>query len=69
MRRSADRAENPSAAVTIGAAFTLRTYDQLAQITALRAGFGISVVQDPIAHCNPALFPVLRTTLTAHLPV
>jgi DNA-binding transcriptional LysR family regulator len=50
-------------------AFTLRTDNHLAQIAAVRAGFGIGVVQDPIATRDPALMPVLRETFTAHLPV
>lgn len=50
-------------------AFTLRTDNHLAQIAAVRAGFGIGVVQDPIATRDPALVPVLRETFTAHLPV
>jgi DNA-binding transcriptional LysR family regulator len=50
-------------------AFTLRTDNHLAQIAAVRAGFGVGVVQDPIATRDPALVPVLRDTFTAHLPV
>ncbi|SDA36394.1 DNA-binding transcriptional regulator, LysR family [Sphingomonas sp. NFR15] len=49
--------------------FALRTDNQLAQVAAVRAGFGIGVVQDPIARRDPALFPVLRDTFIAHLPV
>jgi len=49
--------------------FALRTDNQLAQIAAVRAGFGIGVVQDPIASRDSALLPVLRDTFTAHLPV
>ncbi|MDV3456206.1 LysR family transcriptional regulator [Sphingomonas sp. HF-S4] len=49
--------------------FSLRTDNQLAQIAAVRAGFGIGVVQDPIARRDPALRPVLRDTFIAHLPV
>jgi DNA-binding transcriptional LysR family regulator len=49
--------------------FTLRTDNQLAQMAAVRAGFGIGVMQDPIARRDPALLPVLRDTFTAHLPV
>lgn len=50
-------------------ALSLRTDNHLAQIAAVRAGFGIGVVQDPIASRDPALVPVLRDTFTAHLPV
>jgi DNA-binding transcriptional LysR family regulator len=50
-------------------AFTLRTDNQLAQVAAVRAGFGIGVVQDPIASRDSALLPVLRERFTAHLPV
>ncbi|AOH82616.1 LysR family transcriptional regulator [Sphingomonas panacis] len=49
--------------------FALRTDNQLAQVAAVRAGFGIGVVQDPIANRDSALVPVLRDTFTAHLPV
>lgn len=49
--------------------FALRTDNQLAQIAAVRAGFGIGVVEDPIASRDPTLLPVLRDTFTAHLPV
>lgn len=49
--------------------FALRTDNQLAQVAAVRAGFGIGVVQDPIARRDPALVPVLRDKFTAHLPV
>ena len=49
--------------------FALRTDNQLAQIATVRAGFGIGVVQDPIASRDSALLPVLRDTFTAHLPV
>lgn len=50
-------------------AFALRTDNQLAQIAAVRAGFGIGVLQDPIAGRDPDLVPVLRAAFTAHLPV
>lgn len=49
--------------------FALRTDNQLAQVAAVRAGFGIGVVQDPIARRDPALVPVLRDAFTAYLPV
>ena len=49
--------------------FALRTDNQLAQVAAVRAGFGIGVVQDPIASRDPTLLPVLRDIFTAHLPV
>ncbi len=50
-------------------AFALRTDNQLAHIAAVRAGFGIGVLQDPIARRDPELLPVLREAFTAHLPV
>jgi DNA-binding transcriptional LysR family regulator len=50
-------------------AFALRTDNQLAQMAAVRAGFGVGVMQDPIALRDPTLVPVLRTAFTAHLPV
>ena len=43
-------------------AFALRTDNQIAQIAAVRAGFGIGVMQDPIARRDSALVPVLRDT-------
>ncbi|MGK6323131.1 LysR family transcriptional regulator [Sphingomonas sp. DT-51] len=49
--------------------FALRTDNQIAQVAAVRAGFGIGVVQDPIALHDPALMKVLRDTFVAHLPV
>lgn len=49
--------------------FALRTDNQLAQVAAVRAGFGIGVMQVPIAERDPALVPVLRETFAAHLPV
>ncbi|WP_010185673.1 LysR family transcriptional regulator [Sphingomonas sp. PAMC 26605] len=49
--------------------FTLRTDNQLAQLAAVRAGFGIGVMQDPIAARDPMLVPVLRETFVAYLPV
>lgn len=49
--------------------FRLRTDNQLAQIAAVRAGFGIGVVQDPIATRDAALRPVLRNTFIARMPV
>jgi DNA-binding transcriptional LysR family regulator len=49
-------------------AFALRTDNQLAQIAAVRAGFGIGVVQEPIACRDAALVPVLRDIYTAQLP-
>jgi DNA-binding transcriptional LysR family regulator len=50
-------------------AFALRTDNQLAQIAMVRAGFGVGVMQDPIASRDPALVPVLRDVFSAHLPV
>jgi DNA-binding transcriptional LysR family regulator len=49
--------------------FALRTDNQLAQIAMVRAGFGIGVLQDPIAIRDPELQPVLPELFTAHLPV
>lgn len=49
--------------------FALRTDNHLAQIAAVRAAFGIGVLQDPIAGRDPALRPVLRDVFIAHLPV
>ncbi len=49
--------------------FALRTDNQLAQIAAVRAAFGIGVLQDAIALRDPALRPVLRDAFIAHLPV
>jgi DNA-binding transcriptional LysR family regulator len=50
-------------------AFALRTDNQLAQIAMVRAGFGIGVVQQPIAARDPALAPILLEAFSAHLPV
>ncbi|WBQ19155.1 LysR family transcriptional regulator [Sphingobium yanoikuyae] len=50
-------------------AFALRTDNQLAQISMVRAGFGIGVLQVPIAIRDPGLKPVLPELFTAHLPV
>ena len=47
----------------------MRTDNQLAQLAAVRAGFGIGVVQEPIASRDRKLIPVLRDTFTAHLPI
>ena len=47
--------------------FALRTDNQLAQLAAVRAGFGVGGVQDPIARRDPALVPVLREAFSAHL--
>lgn len=49
--------------------FTLRTDNQLAQLAAVRAGFGIGVVQEPIASRHRELIHVLSDTFTAHLPI
>ncbi|MGR6330360.1 LysR family transcriptional regulator [Sphingomonas sp. XXL09] len=49
--------------------FALRTDNQLAQVAAVRAAFGIGVLQDPIANRDPALMPVLRGAFVARLPV
>ncbi len=48
-------------------AFALRTDNQLAQLAAVRAGFGIGLVQVEIARRNPALKPVLPDAFAAHL--
>nr|WP_317893396.1 LysR family transcriptional regulator [uncultured Sphingomonas sp.] len=50
-------------------AFTLRTDNQLAQVAAVRAGFRVGIVQDPIARRDPALVPVLRDAFVAYLDV
>ena len=47
----------------------LRTDYQLSQLAAVRAGFGVGLVQDPIAARDPALMPVLRDVFVAHLTV
>jgi DNA-binding transcriptional LysR family regulator len=49
--------------------FALRTDNHLAQVAAVRAGFGIGVLQDPIAGRDPGLVPILRDRFTAYLPV
>jgi len=49
--------------------FALRTDNQLAQLASIRAGFGVGIVQDPIARRDPMLVPVLRDAFTAHLDV
>ena len=49
--------------------FALRCDNQLAQLAAVRAGFGVGVVQDPIAKREPALARVLSGVFEAHLDV
>jgi DNA-binding transcriptional LysR family regulator len=49
--------------------FALRTDNHLAQIAAVRAAFGIGVLQDALAIRDPVLRPVLREAFIAHLPV
>ena len=48
-------------------AFTLRTDNHLAQLAAVRAGFGVGVMQDALARRDPALAPVLREVWTTRL--
>ena len=48
-------------------AFNLRTDNQLAQLSAVRAGFGVGIVQQAIARRDPTLTPVLRDAFTAYL--
>jgi DNA-binding transcriptional LysR family regulator len=50
-------------------AFALRTDNHLAQIAMIRAGFGVGVMQEPIALRDPALVPVLSDEFLAYLPV
>ena len=47
--------------------FALRSDNHLAQLAAVRAGFGIGVVQDAIARREPTLAPVLRHAFAAEL--
>ena len=48
-------------------AFAFRSDNQLAQLAAVRAGFGVGLVQEPIAQRDPDLTPVLGETFVAHL--
>lgn len=50
-------------------AFALRCDNQLAQLAAVRAGFGVGVVQEPIARREPALARVLPDVFEANLDV
>ncbi len=47
--------------------FALRTDNHLAQLAAVRAGFGIGLMQDALARRDPALTPVLRNLWAARL--
>ncbi|PCD04315.1 LysR family transcriptional regulator [Sphingomonas spermidinifaciens] len=49
--------------------FALRTDNQLAQLALIRAGCGIGVMQDPIAHRDPALVSVLPEDFQARMSV
>ncbi|USI74860.1 LysR family transcriptional regulator [Sphingomonas morindae] len=49
--------------------FALRTDNHLAQMAMVRAGFGIGVLQHPIARRDPALVPVLADRFSATLPM
>lgn len=51
------------------AAFALRTDSDLAQLAAIRAGFGIGICQVPIARREPDLVPVLADAFALNLPV
>jgi DNA-binding transcriptional LysR family regulator len=49
--------------------FTLRTDSDLAQLAALRAGYGIGGCQDALARANPDLLPVLQDNVQFDLPM
>lgn len=51
------------------AGYALRTDSDLAQLAAIRAGFGIGICQVAIARRDPALVPVLPDAFTLDLPV
>ena len=55
------------AELTVLPAFALRTDNHLAQLAAVRSGFGIGVMQDALALRDPALTPVLHGLWTARL--
>lgn len=50
-------------------AFALRTDSDLAQLAAIRAGFGIGICQVPIARREPDILPVLPDAFALDLPV
>jgi len=49
--------------------FSLRTDSDLAQLAALRAGYGIGGCQDALARQNPDLLPVMHDTIRFELPM
>jgi DNA-binding transcriptional LysR family regulator len=49
--------------------FSLRTDSDLAQLAALRAGYGIGGCQDALARRNPDLLPVMHDTIRFELPM
>lgn len=49
--------------------FSLRSDSDLAQLAALRAGYGISGCQDALARRDPDLLPVLQDVIRFELPV
>jgi len=49
--------------------FSLRTDSDLAQLAALRAGYGIGGCQDALARHNPNLLPVMADTIRFELPM
>lgn len=51
------------------AGYALRTDSDLAQLAAIRAGFGIGICQRAIARRDPALVPVLTDAFALDLPV
>jgi DNA-binding transcriptional LysR family regulator len=65
--RDATALQSVQATLGMLPAFALRTDNHLAQLAAVRAGFGIGIVQDPIARRDPALTPVLREAVAAYL--
>ncbi|MEO6918097.1 MAG: LysR family transcriptional regulator [Collimonas sp.] len=48
--------------------FSLRTDNQLAQLAAIRAGYGIGMCQTPLAMHSPDLQPVLARVVKSELP-
>ena len=49
--------------------FSLRTDSDLAQLAALRAGYGIGGCQDALARQNPDLLPVMHDSIQFELPM
>ena len=49
--------------------FSLRSDSDLAQLAALRAGYGIGGCQDPLARTNVDLVPVMQDTIRFELPM